>query len=49
MVLHVIEPIFERDRAEPSDGLRPGRGCKDGLRRVDQLLRQASVQVVDGT
>lgn len=34
----VIEPIFEREFAEHSYGFRPGRGCKDALRRVDELL-----------
>jgi RNA-directed DNA polymerase len=44
---HVIEPIFERDFAPQSYGFRPGRGCKDALRRVDQLLREGRVWVVD--
>ena len=43
----VIEPIFEHDFAEHSYGFRPGRGCKDALRRVDQLLTEGSVWVVD--
>src|SRR4051812_12422356 len=34
-VLMVLEPIFEHDFAEHSYGFRPGRGCKDALRRVD--------------
>lgn len=42
-----IEPIFERDFAEHSYGFRPGRGCKDALRRVDQLLKQGLKWVVD--
>lgn len=42
-----IEPIFERDFAEQSYGFRPGRGCKDALRRVDQLLREGQKWVVD--
>lgn len=46
-VLQVIEPIFERDFAEQSYGFRPGRGCKDALRRVDELLKQGYVHVVD--
>lgn len=46
-VVHVIEPIFERDFAEHSYGFRPGRGCKDALRRVGQLLEQGFVHVVD--
>jgi RNA-directed DNA polymerase len=43
----VIEPIFERDFAEHSYGFRPGRGCKDALRRVDALLSAGYVHVVD--
>jgi RNA-directed DNA polymerase len=43
----VIEPIFERDFAEHSYGFRPGRGCKDALRRVDHLLKAGYVYVVD--
>lgn len=43
----VIEPIFEREFAAHSYGFRPGRGCKDALRRVDELLRSGLVHVVD--
>lgn len=43
----VIEPIFERDFAQHSYGFRPGRGCKDALRRVDSLLNQGYTYVVD--
>lgn len=46
-VRHVIEPIFEKEFAEHSYGFRPGRGCKDALRRVEQLLKQGYVYVVD--
>jgi RNA-directed DNA polymerase len=46
-IVNVIEPIFERDFAEQSYGFRPGRGCKDALRRVDELIRQGYVHVVD--
>jgi RNA-directed DNA polymerase len=46
-VVNVIEPIFERDFAEHSYGFRPGRGCKDALRRVEELLRAGYVHVVD--
>jgi RNA-directed DNA polymerase len=46
-IVNVIEPIFERDFAEHSYGFRPGRGCKDALRRVDRLLKQGRVHVVD--
>ncbi len=42
-----IEPIFERDFAEHSYGFRPGRGCKDALRRVDALLKAGYTYVVD--
>jgi RNA-directed DNA polymerase len=44
---HVLEPIFERQFAEHSYGFRPERGCKDALRRVDGLLKQGYVYVVD--
>src|SRR6185369_9289826 len=46
-VVKVIEPIFERDFAEQSYGFRPGRGCKDALRRVDSLLKSGYTFVVD--
>src|SRR2546427_2027023 len=44
---NVLEPIFERDFAEQSYGFRPGRGCKDALRRVDHLLKAGNTWVVD--
>jgi len=44
---NVIEPIFEHTFADHSYGFRPGRGAKDALRRVDQLLKQGKVWVVD--
>jgi len=44
---HVLEPIFERDFAAQSYGFRPGRGCKDALRRVVALLRAGYTYVVD--
>jgi RNA-directed DNA polymerase len=43
----VLEPIFERDFAEQSYGFRPQRGCKDALRRVDDLLKQGYTWIVD--
>jgi RNA-directed DNA polymerase len=46
-VLMVMEPIFERDFAEHSYGFRPGRGCKDALRRVNQLLKEGYTYIVD--
>jgi RNA-directed DNA polymerase len=42
-----LEPIFEREFAEQSYGFRPGRGCKDGLRRVDELLEAGYTHIVD--
>ena len=44
---NVLEPIFERDFAEHSYGFRPGRGCKDALRRVEKLLNGGFMHVVD--
>jgi RNA-directed DNA polymerase len=46
-IVNVIEPIFERDFAEQSYGFRPGRRCRDALRRVDQLLQAGYTHVVD--
>lgn len=46
-ILAVIEPIFEWEFAEHSYGFRPGRGCKDALRRVDQLLKAGCTWIVD--
>ena len=46
-LLVTIEPIYERDFAEQSYGFRPGRSCKDALRRVDQLLKEGLTWVVD--
>lgn len=42
-----LEPIFEREFAEQSYGFRPGRGCRDALRRVEQLLHAGNHWVVD--
>jgi len=46
-VLQVIEPIYEREFAGQSYGFRPGKGCKDALRRVDELLKRGYHWVVD--
>jgi RNA-directed DNA polymerase len=46
-LLHALEPIFERDFAEQSYGFRPNRGCKDALRRVEELLKAGYHWVVD--
>ena len=43
----VIEPIFEHRFAEHSYGFRPGRGCKDALRRVQTLLDEGCTWIVD--
>jgi RNA-directed DNA polymerase len=43
----VIEPIFERDFAQQRYGFRPNLGCKDALRRVDELLKAGYHHVVD--
>jgi RNA-directed DNA polymerase len=43
----VIEPIFENCFAEHSYGFRPGRGCKDALRRVKELFCAGRTHIVD--
>lgn len=43
----VIEPIFEHHFAEHSYGFRPGRGCKEALRRVQALLDEGCTWIVD--
>jgi RNA-directed DNA polymerase len=43
----VMEPIYEKDFAAHSYGFRPGRGCKDALRRVQDLLDAGYVHIVD--
>jgi RNA-directed DNA polymerase len=43
----VLEPIFEHRFAEHSYGFRPGRGCKDALRRVQTLLDEGHTWIVD--
>ena len=44
---NVLEPIFEHTFAEHSYGFRPGRGAKDALRRVQQLLDAGQTWIVD--
>jgi RNA-directed DNA polymerase len=46
-IVHVIEPIFEKQFAAHSYGFRPGRGCRDALRRVQHLLQNGYRYVVD--
>ncbi len=43
----VVEPIFEREFAPQSYGFRPGRSCRDALRRVDELLQSGHGHVVE--
>jgi RNA-directed DNA polymerase len=43
----VIEPIFESRFHPHSYGFRPGRGCKDALREVWQLLTDGHTHVVE--
>jgi RNA-directed DNA polymerase len=43
----VIEPIFEKEFVSHSYGFRPGLGCKDALREVEQLLKAGYTWVVD--
>jgi RNA-directed DNA polymerase len=44
---HVLEPIWEVKFADQSYGFRPGRSCKDALRRVDELLHAGFTWVVE--
>jgi RNA-directed DNA polymerase len=44
---NVVEPIFEKDFAAESYGFRPGRSCKDALSRVNTLLKNGYLWVVD--
>src|SRR5262245_45947336 len=46
-VRNVIEPIFERDFAEQSYGFRTGRGCREAVARVEELLSQGRLWCVD--
>src|ERR1700733_9898631 len=46
-LINVIEPIFERDFAAQSYGFRPGRGTRDALRQVEELLEEGNHWVVD--
>jgi len=43
----VIEPIFERSFAEHSYGFRPGRSAQQATVRVEQLLAEGYVWIVD--
>jgi len=44
---HVMEPIFERDFAQHSYGFRPGKSAQQALARVEELLREGKIWIVD--
>jgi RNA-directed DNA polymerase len=46
-IRQVIEPIFEKQFAAQSYGFRPGRSCRDALRRVQQLHNEGHRYIVD--
>jgi RNA-directed DNA polymerase len=46
-VKFVLEPIFEVTFRPSSYGFRPGRGCRDALREVAQLIADGYTFVVD--
>jgi len=46
-LLHVLEPIFDITFAEHSYGFRHGRGCHHALERIEALLAEGNVYVVD--
>jgi RNA-directed DNA polymerase len=46
-LMHVLEPIFDVTFAEHSYGFRHGRGCHQALERVETLLNEGYVYVVD--
>jgi RNA-directed DNA polymerase len=46
-MLQVLEPIFDITFSENSYGFRHGRGCKHALQRVETLLKDEYVYVVD--
>ena len=46
-IKQVLEPIFEHDFAEQSYGFRPGRGCREAVQRVEELLKEGREWCVD--
>ena len=46
-IVHVLQPIFERDFAPTSYGFRPQRGAQQALERVEELLKAGYRYVVD--
>lgn len=46
-LLNVMEPIFDVTFAEHSYGFRKGRGCHHALERIETMLKEGYVYVVD--
>jgi RNA-directed DNA polymerase len=46
-LLNVLEPIFDVTFAKDSYGFRKGRGCHHALERVEALLHEGCVYIVD--
>jgi RNA-directed DNA polymerase len=46
-LLHVLEPIFDATFSPYSYGFRHGRGCHHALERIEVLLNEGYVHVVD--
>lgn len=46
-LLYVLEPIFEREFSEHSYGFRPERNAQQAIERVQKLLHEGHVWVVD--
>ena len=46
-LLYVLEPIFEQDFSPNSYGFRPGRSARQAVERVERLLSEGRVWVVD--
>jgi RNA-directed DNA polymerase len=46
-LLHLLEPIFEREFADTSYGFRPGRSARQAVDRVEQHLAEGCTWVVD--
>lgn len=46
-MLHILEPIFERDFAESSYGFRPGRSAQQAVAEVERNLKAGGTWVVD--
>jgi RNA-directed DNA polymerase len=46
-LLHVLEPIYDATFSDSSYGFRHGRGCHHALERVEALLEEGYVYVVD--